>query len=92
MKTLHVNVRGRVQGVFYRDYSKRQAESLNISGWIRNMPDGSVEAIISGRDSDVEQMVEWFQTGSPLSNVTSVQAEEIFPTEKLKNFEIRYYR
>ncbi|WP_136799194.1 MULTISPECIES: acylphosphatase [Desulfosediminicola] len=92
MKTLHVNVRGRVQGVFYRDYSKRQADLLNIRGWIRNMPDGSVEAVISGNDSDVDQMIEWFQMGSPLSHVTSVHAEEVFYTEDLNNFEIRYYR
>lgn len=92
MKTLHVNVSGRVQGVFYRDYTQRQAESLSINGWIRNMPDGSVEAIISGKDSDVDKMVEWFHEGSPLSNVTAVHVEEVFPTEKLTGFEIRYYR
>lgn len=92
MKTLHINVRGRVQGVFYRDYSKRQADQLNISGWIRNVPDGSVEAVISGKDADVDQMLEWFHIGSPLSNVTSVCAEEVLPTEKLTKFQIRYYR
>lgn len=90
MNTVHVIIEGRVQGVFFRDYTTRQAKQLGLSGWVRNMPDGSVEAIISGKDKNVDAMIEWFQSGSPLSVVTSVQVDEILPTEKLSGFEIRY--
>ena len=90
MKTVHVIVSGRVQGVFFRDYTLRHAEELGVKGWVRNLPDGSVEAMVKGDNQDVNNMIEWFHTGSPLSTVTTVIADEILPTEKLSRFEIRY--
>lgn len=90
MKTVHVIVEGRVQGVFFRDYAQRQARQLNLKGWARNLPDGTVEIVISGSEGKVDTMIEWFNTGSPLSVVSAVQVEEILPTEKLPLFEIRY--
>lgn len=90
MKTVHVIVEGRVQGVFFRDYAQRQAKLLNLKGWARNLPNGTVEVLISGTRDNVDAMVEWLNTGSPLSIVSSVSAEEVLPTEKLSRFEIRY--
>lgn len=90
MKTLHIIVEGRVQGVFFRDYTRREAERLKLNGWVRNRPEGSVEVIVSGTARHVDQMVEWLQTGSPRAVVEAVEINEILPTEKLPRFEIRY--
>ncbi|WP_205749331.1 acylphosphatase [Desulfopila sp. IMCC35008] len=90
MKTVHIIVSGKVQGVFFRDYACRQAQHLGVSGWVKNLPNGSVEAMIKGRKSDVNRMIEWFHIGSPLSRVTEVRVDEVLPIEKLSNFEIRY--
>lgn len=90
MTTVHVIVSGKVQGVFFRDYTRRRAMELGLSGWVRNLSDGSVEVLVDGRKKDVDAMISWFQDGSPLSLVTSVIADEIFPTEKYKGFTIRY--
>lgn len=90
MKTVHVIVSGKVQGVFFRDYTLRHAEELGVKGWVRNLPNGSVEAMVKGKNQVVNNMIEWFHTGSPLSIVTEVDADEILPTEKLSRFEIRY--
>lgn len=90
MKTVHIIVSGKVQGVFFRDYTRRQAQLLGVSGWVRNLPNGSVEAMIKGKKSKVNNMIEWFHTGSPLSRVTEVMADEVLPIEKLSTFEIRY--
>jgi len=90
MKTIHVIVEGRVQGVFFRDYTRREAQRLNLKGWVRNLPEGSVEAVFSGSDGQVDALLEWLQTGSPLAVVSAVQVDEILPTEKLRPFEIRY--
>lgn len=90
MKTIHVIVEGRVQGVFFRDYTKRQAFDLRLKGWVRNLPNGTVEAVVNGKNSDIQSMIEWFHTGSPLSSIYAVNVEEVILTEKLKGFEIRY--
>lgn len=90
MKTVHVIVEGRVQGVFFRDYTQRHAGQLNLKGWASNRPDGTVEVVISGHKKHIKAMIEWLHEGSPLSTVSAVQVEEILPIEKLSRFEIRY--
>jgi acylphosphatase len=89
MKTIHVIVEGRVQGVFFRDYTHRQACQLNLSGWVRNKGDGTVEAILSGADSDVKSMLEWLWQGSPRSRVDNIHTREV-AEEHYTTFEIRY--
>lgn len=90
MTTMHVIISGKVQGVFFRDYTHRQAVALGLAGWVRNRSDGSVEAMIKGKKEKLTTMIDWFHVGSPLSMVSGVQADEVFPIEKLKGFEIRY--
>jgi acylphosphatase len=58
-----VTVRGRVQGVFFRDTTRRMAESRGVAGWVRNNPDGSVEAAFEGADDAVDAMVEFARDG-----------------------------
>ena len=90
MKTVHVIIAGKVQGVFFRDYTLQKAQELGVSGWVRNLPNGSVEAVISGRTDLVDGMIAWFYSGSPLSLVTDVELDEVQPTQPHVDFKIRY--
>jgi acylphosphatase len=90
MKTVHVRIEGRVQGVYFRDYTRREALKLGIDGWVRNASDGSVEAVVSGPEKAVEAMLDWFQTGSPHAIVRAVKVREISLPETFSSFEIRH--
>lgn len=90
MKTIHVIVEGRVQGVCFRDYTCRQARRLKLSGWVRNKDDGTVEALFSGADSDMTVMLEWLWQGSPGSRVEAVRNRDVTPEKDSTTFEIRY--
>jgi acylphosphatase len=70
-----VVVRGRVQGVFFRVETRDRARSLGISGWVRNAPDGSVEAVFEGDRERIESMLTWCRRGPSLARVDEVQAE-----------------
>ncbi len=73
-----VIVKGIVQGVNFRYYTQRQAIRYNITGWVRNLPDGSVAALFEGEEQDVEAMAQWCRHGPPSAQVTEliVQPEE----------------
>ncbi|MFB6129500.1 MAG: acylphosphatase [Salinigranum sp.] len=71
----HVFVSGRVQGVFYRANTRDAAEERGLSGWVRNLEDGRVEAVFEGPADAVEGMVEWCHTGSPAADVADVSVE-----------------
>lgn len=75
-RRVHVIVRGRVQGVFFREYTRRQAETLGLDGWVRNLEDRTVEAVVEGEAGGVEAMLAWFHSGSPQSVVTGVDSSE----------------
>ncbi|NNC77501.1 MAG: acylphosphatase [Woeseiaceae bacterium] len=70
-------VRGRVQGVFFRESTRRVAESLSITGHAINQADGSVEVIATGETEALDRLQRWLSEGPPLSRVSSVDAEEI---------------
>lgn len=91
MKTrrVHVIVHGLVQGVFFRDYTRRQAQVLEVNGWVRNRRDGTVEAVIEGGEEQVAAMVEWLHTGSPHSVVDSLDIRDEEPCGET-GFVIRY--
>jgi acylphosphatase len=83
-----VLVSGRVQGVFFRDTCRRTALAHGVSGWVRNLPDGQVEAVFEGRAEDVDRLVDWAHHGPSWAMVArvAVQAE---PPEGLTTFLIR---
>lgn len=89
VRRVHVIVRGRVQGVYFRDYTRREAQALGINGWVRNQPDRSVEAVIEGEAGSVESMLAWLHRGSPRSTVTAVETVEEEARGE-KGFVIRY--
>jgi acylphosphatase len=72
-RRVHVWITGRVQGVFFRAYARDTAQLLGITGWIRNLPGGTVEAVFEGDANKVEKMMEWCYEGSPLSRVDRVE-------------------
>jgi len=82
-RTVRLVVRGRVQGVGYRLATVREALRLDITGWVRNRADGSVEALAQGTPDAVESLIAWARGGPPGSSVDSVEvseAEGSFPT------------
>jgi len=86
----HVYISGRVQGVFFRYETKRMALRRGVSGWVRNLPDGRVEAVFEGEKSDVEEMIRFCHRGPPGAIVRDVEVIWEQPTGDLKGFQIRY--
>ena len=86
----HITVSGRVQGVFFRMYTQREANSLNLKGWVRNLPNGNVEIVAQGQKEDIERLIKWCRKGPPLAQVNNVEVQWHTPTDKLEGFEIRY--
>lgn len=84
-----VVVHGQVQGVGFRWNARTEATRLGVSGWVRNLPDGSVEAEIEGDRTSVDDMVEWLRRGPPFAEVSDVDVAEIDPTGSNGSFEIR---
>jgi acylphosphatase len=87
-QAVHVRITGRVQGVSFRIWTKRQAEKLRLRGWVRNERDGSVSALISGPDQAVAAMLEAFWQGPPGAEVRSVVPEPADPTAVPAGFDI----
>lgn len=77
--TYRVRVTGRVQGVCFRDWTKNQACRLQISGWVRNCRDGSVEALISGSPENIQEMLSIFEVGPSAAHVTSIRLKSSGP-------------
>ena len=80
MRRVHVRIRGRVQGVFFRAEARVRAESLGLAGWIRNAPDGSVEAVFEGDEERVQSIVDWCRRGPSGASVDDVEVELEEPT------------
>lgn len=83
-----VLVSGEVQGVFYRDTCRRVAGQQGVAGWVRNLPDGRVEAVFEGAAESVERLVKWARSGPSRATVTAVDVHDE-PVEGLTAFEIR---
>jgi len=83
-----VVVTGEVQGVFFRDTCRRVATEHGVAGWVRNLADGSVEAVFEGSPSGVDRLVSWAHHGPPHASVTRVDVHDESPTG-LVGFTIR---
>ncbi len=89
-KRYHVWISGRVQGVFFRANTWKQARSLRLSGWVRNLPDGRVESVFEGEELAVRAMLNWSWTGSPPARVDHVEVVEETATGEFTDFAIVY--
>ena len=81
-------VKGRVQGVWFRKYTKSKAESLGLNGYVQNEPNGDVRVEVSGEATSLAQFIEWLHEGSPLSKVDEVRVDP--GDDTFKGFQIRY--
>ncbi len=88
MKAVRVRVTGVVQGVFFRQATARLCRDLDVTGWVRNLPDGSVEALFEGAAAAVDDMVRWCRTGPPGATVTALDARPEVPRGRA-GFEVR---
>ncbi|MCC2279561.1 MULTISPECIES: acylphosphatase [Streptomyces] len=84
----HITVSGLVQGVFYRDTCRTEARAHGVSGWVRNRPDGTVEAVFEGPAEAVDHMIRWAHHGPARAAVQSVDAHDE-PPQGLTDFEVR---
>ena len=77
MPTLHLLIKGKVQGVFYRATAKDVADELGLTGWVKNTRAGDVEAVVSGSDEQVQKFITWCRKGPRRAEVTEVAATEL---------------
>lgn len=87
---VHLIIEGRVQGVWFRDSTRREAISRNITGWVRNLPDGNVEVVAEGEKEMVEELVKWCHKGPPYASVTNVRRRDEEWRGEFDTFEIRF--
>jgi acylphosphatase len=85
----HILVSGRVQGVFFRENTRKKAEALKVSGWVRNLKDGRVEAVFEGERADVEELVNWARQGPIWAKIDDFNLVWEDCRDEFKEFEIR---
>lgn len=88
MAAIHLLIRGKVQGVFYRASARDKAEALGIRGWIRNTNEGDVEAVVTGTEEQLYDFANWCRKGPSSAIVTEVKVSELESTEDFKRFSI----
>jgi acylphosphatase len=89
MERAHVRVSGQVQGVFFRDSTRQKAEELGLAGWVKNLPDGQVEALFEGPSERVREMVRWCEDGPQRASVENVDKDFEDADGDLEGFEVR---
>lgn len=90
MKQYHIIVSGRVQGVGFRYFTQSKAVEHQISGWVRNKMDGTVEIVAEGEEQNLQNFLASIQKGSPFSKVENIQLTEYDEVEGFQKFDIRY--
>lgn len=87
-KQVHAFISGKVQGVWYRDATQKEADRQGVHGWVRNLEDGRVEAVFEGPIDAVDRMVAWCHDGSPNAHVADVQTDQGPATGEFQDFRI----
>jgi acylphosphatase len=87
---LHAWIHGFVQGVSFRYYTIRQAQGLDLVGWVRNLWDGSVEVVAEGPRDSVDRLLSWLHRGPPAAEVDRVDVHWEQPTGEFSRFEVRF--
>ena len=90
MKRVHIIVHGSVQGVFFRSNTRDIASSLGLKGYVRNMPDGTVEVVAEGNEDKTKELVEFCKKGPEAAEVTKTDVEFEKASNEFKSFEVRY--
>lgn len=87
---VHLFISGRVQGVFFRENSRRKAEKLEVNGWVKNLDDSRVEIILEGDEEEVKKIIRWTKKGPIFAKVDKVEIEEEEYKDEFKDFKIKY--
>jgi acylphosphatase len=87
----HVIVTGKVQGVFYRSETASKAKQLSVTGWVRNLPDGRVEAIFEGEEANVREIIDFCRRGPPNAYVVNIDIRRQEWKGEFDSFTVRYY-
>lgn len=86
----HIIVKGVVQGVGFRYFTRRLANQMGLAGYVRNLPGGNVEVEVEGEDGMVKEMVENLRTGPSSAHVTGIEVEDLPPEGEEGGFEVNY--
>jgi acylphosphatase len=86
----HIFVSGLVQGVFFRSHTQSRARILKITGWVKNLPDGRVEAVFEGEKEKVEKLIEWAKRGPIFARINGIDIKWQDYKGEFNNFEIKY--
>ena len=89
MKCVHLIVSGRVQGVFFRDNTRRKAIELGLNGYAKNLPDGNVEIVAQGGEKKINELVDFIKKGPGIAKVKNIQIKHK-RLENFRSFEIRH--
>jgi len=84
-------IKGRVQGVWFRESTRRQAVSLAVTGWVKNRPDGAVEVMAEGPEEQVKELVSWCHHGPPSARVDKIHKTEEKWTGEFDSFDVVYW-
>jgi acylphosphatase len=87
----HVFITGRVQGVFFRSKTRNEAKNHGVTGWVRNLPDGRVEAIFEGNKENIEKLIDFVGKGPSGAKVTDLKINWQDYNGKFNDFEVRYF-
>jgi acylphosphatase len=88
MRRVHLFIQGKVQGVYYRQSCAQEARAKHINGYVRNLHDGRVEAVLEGEDLAIEEMIAWCRRGPPSAVVQNVELHESTPVGETR-FEVQ---
>ncbi|MCD4690676.1 acylphosphatase [bacterium] len=89
-RRLHARIAGTVQGVGFREFTRRTAQTLELTGWVRNRPDGSVELVAEGPEERLDQLIAAVRAGPRGSAVTDVSVDWSQATNELPEFSVRF--
>lgn len=87
IETVFVTIKGSVQGVGYRHAAVRHAHLLGVKGWVQNLENGTVEAMVQGPPDQIDRMLEWLRQGPPRAKVTECVAEEQISAKRYDGFQ-----
>lgn len=90
MEAVNVIISGQVQGVGFRDFAQRRAQSLGVTGWVRNRSDGTVEIRVEGEAAQIDKLLDALSDGPPSARVEEVEVEEVEPTGEFEGFSVRH--
>ena len=88
MKAFKATVSGKVQGVWFRDSTRQEAIKLKVTGWVKNIPDGTVYLEAEGEENNLKSLERWLHIGSPYSRVDRVDLQWIMPTKTYSTFTV----